>query len=78
MKNMDPMFEEAAKLAVLNQQISTSFIQRKLQLGFARAGRVMDQLESAGVVGPQSGAKSREVLVPDLATLQSILDAYCK
>ena len=78
MKNLDPMFEEAAKLAVLNQQISTSFIQRKLQLGFARAGRVMDQLESAGVVGPQSGAKSREVLVPDLASLQSILDAYCK
>lgn len=78
MKNVDPMFEEAARLAVMNQQISTSLVQRKLQLGFARAGRVMDQLEAAGVVGPQNGSKSREVLVPDLASLQSILDAYLK
>ncbi len=78
MKSLDPMFEEAARLAVMNQQISTSFIQRKMQLGFARAGRVMDQLESAGVVGPQNGAKSREVLVPDLASLQPILDAFLK
>ncbi len=78
MKSVDPMFEEAARLAVMNQQISTSFLQRKMQLGFARAGRVMDQLEAAGVVGPQNGAKSREVLVPDLATLQPILDAYIK
>lgn len=78
MKSLDPMFEEAARLAVMNQQISTSLIQRKMQLGFARAGRVMDQLESAGVVGPQNGAKSREVLVPDLASLQPILDAFLK
>lgn len=78
MKNLDPMFEEAARLAVMNQQISTSFLQRKMQLGFARAGRVMDQLESAGIVGPQNGSKSREVLVPDLATLQPILDAFVK
>lgn len=78
MKNIDPMFEEAARMAVMNQQISTSLIQRKMQLGFARAGRVMDQLESAGIVGPQNGAKSREVLVPDLASLQPILDAFIK
>lgn len=78
MKNIDPMFEEAARLAVMNQQISTSFVQRKMQLGFARAGRVMDQLEAAGIVGPQNGAKSREVLVPDLASLQPILDAFIK
>lgn len=76
MKNLDPLFEEAARLAVMNRSISTSMIQRKMQLGFARAGRIMDQLESAGVVGPQQGSKPREALVPDLASLQSILDAY--
>lgn len=76
MKNIDPLFEEAARLAVMNRSISTSMIQRKMQLGFARAGRIMDQLESAGVVGPQQGSKPREALVPDLASLQSILDAY--
>ena len=76
MKNLDPLFEEAARLAVLNRSISTSMIQRKMQLGFARAGRIMDQLESAGVVGPQQGSKPREALVPDLASLQSILDAF--
>lgn len=78
MKNLDPMFEEAAKMAVMNMQISTSLLQRKMQLGFARAGRVMDQLEAAGIVGPPNGAKSREVLIPDLATLQGVLDAYMK
>lgn len=76
MKNLDPLFEEAARLAVMNRSISTSMIQRKMQLGFARAGRIMDQLESAGVVGQQQGSKPREALVPDLASLQSILDAY--
>ena len=76
MKNLDPLFEEAARMAVLNRSISTSMIQRKMQLGFARAGRIMDQLESAGVVGPQQGSKPRESLVPDLASLQSILDAF--
>lgn len=76
MKNLDPLFEEAARLAVLNRSISTSMIQRKMQLGFARAGRIMDQLESAGVVGAQQGSKPREALVPDLASLQSILDAF--
>lgn len=78
MKNLDPMFEEAAKLAVVNQGLSTSALQRKMQLGFARAGRIMDQLESAGIVGPQMGSKPREALVSDLATLQGILDAFLK
>lgn len=75
---IDPMFEEAARLAVMNQQISTSILQRKLQLGFARAGRVMDQLEAAGIIMPGTGAKPRIVLVPDLASLQPILDAFIK
>lgn len=78
MKNLDPMFEEAARLTVMNQNMSTSMLQRKLQLGFARAGRIMDQLEAAGVVGPQQGSRPREALVQDLASLQSILDAYMK
>lgn len=76
MKNLDPLFEEAARLVVMNQQASTSTLQRKMQMGFARAGRVMDQLEAAGIVGPQKGSKSRDVLVPDFDTLQPILDAY--
>lgn len=76
MKNIDPLFEEAARLAVINRSISTSMIQRKMQLGFARAGRIMDQLEAAGVVGPQQGSKAREALVPDLASLQEILDKF--
>jgi len=78
MKNLDSMFEEAAKLVVMNGGMSTTMLQRKLQLGFARAGRIMDQLQAAGVVGPQQGARPREALVSDLASLQSILDAYMK
>lgn len=78
MKNLDSMFEDAAKLVVMNGGMSTTMLQRKLQLGFARAGRLMDQLEAAGVVGPQQGARPREALVSDLASLQSILDAYIK
>ena len=76
MSRLDECFEEAAKLAVVNQQVSTSMIQRKLSLGFARAGRVVDQLEAAGIIGPQQGSKSREVLVPDLASLEPILNAF--
>lgn len=78
MKNLDSMFEEAARLAVMQQGLSTSMLQRKLQLGFARAGRIVDQLEAAGIVGPQQGSKPREALVSDLASLQNILDAYMK
>jgi S-DNA-T family DNA segregation ATPase FtsK/SpoIIIE len=62
MKHLDPMFEDAARLIVMNQQGSTSLIQRKFAIGYNRAGRLMDQLERAGIVGPQIGSKPREVL----------------
>ena len=78
MQNIDPLFEEAAKMVVLNQIGSTSTLQRKLGMGYARAGRVMDQLEAAGIVGPQEGSKPRQVLVPDYESLQPILKAYMK
>lgn len=78
MQNLDSMFEEAAKMVVTFQQGSTSTLQRKLGMGYARAGRVMDQLEAAGIVGPQEGSKPRQVLVSDLAELDEILKAYMK
>ncbi len=78
MQNVDSLFKEAAEYIVLNQKGSTSLLQRRFGVGFARAGKVMDQLEAAGVVGPQDGSKPREVLVPDLNTLQGIFDAYLK
>ncbi|MCF0172499.1 MAG: DNA translocase FtsK, partial [Bacteroidales bacterium] len=71
----DGMFDEAAKMVVQTQQGSTSLIQRKLGLGYNRAGRIMDQLEAAGIVGPSVGSKAREVLVKDFDTLDRILDA---
>ena len=73
MKSLDDRFEEAARTVVLNQRGSTSDLQRKLGMGYAKAGRVMDQLEAAGIVGPQNGAKPREVLVKDIAELEEIL-----
>jgi S-DNA-T family DNA segregation ATPase FtsK/SpoIIIE len=69
----DSMFEEAAKLIVMHQQGSTSLIQRKLKLGYNRAGRIIDQLEAAGVVGPFEGSKAREVLLPDDYALEQFL-----
>ncbi len=61
--NRDPLFEEAARLIVQNQIGSTSLIQRRMKLGYNRAGRLMDQLEAAGVVGPNQGSKAREVII---------------
>ena len=75
----DSLFEEAARIVVQTQQGSTSMIQRKLKLGYNRAGRIIDQLEAAGIVGPFSGSKSREVKVGTEAALEQILrDIYNK
>ena len=75
MTRLDPMFREAAELVVAHQQGSTSLIQRKFAIGYNRAGRIMDQLERAGVVGPAQGSKARDVLCVDLTDLQMRLDA---
>jgi len=69
----DPLFAEAAKIIVQHQQGSTSLIQRRLKLGYNRAGRLMDQLEAAGIVGPNAGSKAREVLYGDLTELEQYL-----
>ena len=63
-------------MVVTTQKGSTSDIQRKLGMGYSKAGRVMAQLEAAGIVGPQEGSTPRQVLVPDLATLEPISSAY--
>lgn len=65
MNRLDPLFEEAARLLIYHQQGSTSLIQRKFSIGYNRAGRIMDQLEKAGIVGPTNGSKAREVLCMD-------------
>lgn len=70
----DPLFNEAAKLIVVHQQGSTSLIQRKLKLGYNRAGRIIDQLEQAGVVGPFEGSKARQVLIHDEQALEQFLN----
>ncbi len=74
MNHLDPMFAEAARLIISTQQGSTSMIQRKFSIGYNRAGRLMDQLESAGVVGPAQGAKPRDVLIQDEASLEMLLN----
>ena len=78
MQNIDSMFEEAARMVVSTQKGSTSDLQRRLGMGYARAGRVMDQLEGAGIVGPQEGSKPRQVLVADYSELDEILSAFVK
>jgi S-DNA-T family DNA segregation ATPase FtsK/SpoIIIE len=69
----DAMFREAAEVIVTAQQGSASLIQRKLKLGYNRAGRIIDQLEAAGIVGPFEGSKARQVLITDLSTLDQLL-----
>ncbi|PTB97718.1 cell division protein FtsK [Marivirga lumbricoides] len=69
----DALFDEAARLIVMHQQGSTSLIQRKLKLGYNRAGRLIDQLEAAGIVGAFEGSKAREVLIPDEMSLEHLL-----
>lgn len=71
----DAMFDDAARLIVMHQQGSTSLIQRKLKLGYNRAGRLIDQLEAAGIVGPFEGSKAREVLISDEYSLEQLLNS---
>ena len=78
MQNIDPLFEDAARMVVTTQKGSTSDLQRRLGMGYARAGRVMDQLEAAGIVGQQEGSKPRQVLVADFAELDQILSSFVK
>jgi S-DNA-T family DNA segregation ATPase FtsK/SpoIIIE len=73
MAHLDPLFDDAARLIVINQSGSTSLIQRKFAIGYNRAGRLMDQLEKAGVVGAAMGSKPREVLIQDENSLNNLL-----
>ena len=70
----DAMFDDAARVVVMHQSGSTSLIQRKLKLGYNRAGRIIDQLEAAGIVGPFEGSKARQVLIPDDMALEELLN----
>ena len=74
LKRLDPMFEDAARLVVIHQSGSTSLIQRKFSIGYNRAGRIMDQLEKAGIVGPVDGSKPRQVLCSDEMDLEMRLN----
>ncbi len=74
--DLDSMFADAARLVVQNQHGSTSMIQRRLKLGYNRAGRIMDQLEALGIVGPSEGSKAREVLVYDEREIDHLLEAF--
>ena len=74
MDDRDPLFEEAAQIIVQHQQGSASLLQRRLKLGYNRAGRIIDQLEAAKIIGPFEGSKAREVLIKDSLTLEQILN----
>ncbi len=73
--DIDPMFADAARIVVINQQGSASLLQRKLKLGYNRAGRIVDQLEGYGIIGPFQGSKAREVLFSDVESLEDFLRA---
>ena len=75
LKQRDALFEEAARLVVIHQQGSTSLIQRKFSIGYNRAGRIIDQLEAAGIVGPYEGSKARQVLFSDEYSLEQFLNS---
>jgi len=74
LNNKDDMFEDCARVVVMNQIGSTSMIQRKFSIGYNRAGRIMDQLEAAGIVGPSEGSKARQVLIQDEYSLEQLLN----
>ena len=75
LNNKDEMFEDCARVVVMNQIGSTSMIQRKFSIGYNRAGRIMDQLEAAGIVGPSEGSKARQVLIQDEYSLEQLLNS---
>ncbi len=74
LNNRDELFNDAAKIVVMNQMGSTSMIQRKFSIGYNRAGRIMDQLEAAGIVGPSEGSKARSVMIQDEYSLEQLLN----
>ena len=76
MQHLDPLFEDAARVIVMSQSGSTSLIQRKFSIGYNRAGRIMDQMEKAGIVGVASGSKPREVLIQDEMSLENLLSNF--
>ena len=75
MQHLDPLFDDAARLIVMSQSGSTSLIQRKFAIGYNRAGRLMDQLEKAGIVGQAYGSKPREVMIQDEVSLNNLLSS---
>jgi S-DNA-T family DNA segregation ATPase FtsK/SpoIIIE len=76
LNNKDELFDDAARIVVGNQMGSTSMIQRKFSIGYNRAGRIMDQLEKAGIVGASEGSKARQVLIQDEYTLEQLLNSF--
>ena len=74
-EDRDVLFKDAAEVIVIAQQGSASLLQRKMKLGYNRAGRIIDQLEAAGIVGPFEGSRARDVLISDLASLNAFLES---